>query len=196
MKIDFEKAIDRIGHPEQGRERFREILEDVFNLMISLARESERASVILAVARIDSDLEKLLQHVLHPKQGNGDSLFDSERPLSAFSAKITMARRLGVIDREFESALQILRRIRNEFAHEIEASTLSSDRNRDRLADLVKLFENTDLYKSGLALGVGKRHENTAEQEQMLVCVACIVADLVISTSSMRRVYVGHPLKP
>lgn len=194
--INFDDVVNRNGVPEGMRVRFRQMLEDVYNLMNSLALESERASVILAVARIDSDLEKLLQHVLHPKQGTADNLFDSERPLSAFSAKIALARRLGVIDGELESAIQIFRRIRNEFAHEIEASTLRSDRNRDRLAELVKKFEGTDLYEASLNLGIGKNHNKSSEQEQMLVCAACIVTTLMIGIDSLKRVDVGRPLTP
>ncbi len=194
--FNFDELTEMANPPLEIKERFRALIEDSFNLMQSLARESERASVILAVARIDSDLEKLLKHVLYPKSSSSDNLFDSERPLSAFSAKIALAGRLGVIDDELESALHILRRIRNEFAHEIEASTLSSDRNRDRLAELVKRFEHTDLYKRGIELGIGEAHGNSEQQQKMLVCVTCIVIVLQIGLDKLHKVDAGGRLSP
>ncbi|WP_175981406.1 hypothetical protein [Burkholderia sp. BCC1630] len=176
---------------DEAKEKMKGILGHVFKLMNSLAGESERASVILAVAWMDADLEKLLKKVLQPCSGGGDNLFDSDRPLGAFSAKITLARRLGVIDKDVESALQIMRRMRNEFAHELEASTLSSDRNRDRLTDLAKRFEHSDVYKAGLELGWAKNRQISPEHEKMLVCASCIAVLFQIGMNTLRPVDVG-----
>ncbi|MCA7900827.1 hypothetical protein LGM39_15720 [Burkholderia cepacia] len=177
--------------PEEAKERMKVILTHVFKLMNSLAHESERASVILAVAWLDSDLEKVLKKVLHPCSGGGDNLLDSDRPLGAFSAKITLARRIGVIDHEVESALQILRRMRNEFAHELEASTLSSDRNRDRLTELGKRFEHWNVYQTGISMGLAKNFNISPEHEKMLICVTCIVVLFQIGLNTLRKVDVG-----
>lgn len=54
-------------------EEITEYLRDVFGLFSSLIRESERASVILAAARLDVDLERLLKQVLYRHPGGTDS---------------------------------------------------------------------------------------------------------------------------
>lgn len=74
-----------------------------------LASESERAAVVLGVARLDNALEKYLKSILKPSQGGSDPLFGMERPLDTFSSKINLAYRIGIIDEDFEHALHITR---------------------------------------------------------------------------------------
>ena len=70
-----------------------------------LIKESERAAVVLGVARIDSELEKLIKAVLRRNSKDPDTLFDADGPLSTFSAKIRLAYRLNLIDADFERSL-------------------------------------------------------------------------------------------
>lgn len=137
---------------ELPKQEHVELIKDVFSFLGSLIRESERAAVVLAAARIDVDLERILKHVLHRHPGGTDSLFDSDRALGTFSAKIALAHRLGLIDEDFEHSLQMLRRIRNDFAHQLESESLSSTRQKPRLNELIKWVEHTDVYHSQLML--------------------------------------------
>jgi hypothetical protein len=82
-----------------------------------LAYEGERSLVIGGAARIDVGLERLLKAVMsRGPRGKDDNLFDPDRPLGTFSAKIKLAYRLGLLDDDVEHALQLIRKIRNDFA--------------------------------------------------------------------------------
>ena len=120
-----------------------------------LANESERATVILGVARLDVGLEYLLKAFMNPYPGGEDNLFDSDRPLGSFSAKIGLASRLGLIEPKFERALQIVRKLRNDFAHSIEKEILSVAPHKDRVYELVMLVQADSLWSGvGESLGV------------------------------------------
>ena len=108
--------------------------------------ESDRAAVVLGAAKLDYLLYQILTKHLLPNAGSRDDLFDSDGPLSTFSAKIHLTHRLGVIDSGFARALHLLRRIRNSFAHEISGCHLDSGAHRDRVRELVAPFESLQLY--------------------------------------------------
>lgn len=103
-----------------------------------LATEGERAAVVLGTARIDVELERLLKKIMRHNNGGSDNLFDADRPLGTLSAKITLAHRLNLIDDNVEHALQMLRKIRNDFAHSISKSSLSESHHKNRVRELVR----------------------------------------------------------
>ncbi|HJU70861.1 MAG TPA: hypothetical protein VJ603_03370 [Paucimonas sp.] len=173
-------------------EEQKELLTDIFGLTASLMRESERAAVIIAAARLDVDLERLLKHVLHHHPGGSDSLFDSDRAVGTFSAKIALCHRLGILDADLEHALQLVRKIRNDFAHQLEHESLSSPRQKPRLNELIRWAQNSNVYKSGIKAinAEGKSHEHI----QFTVCVVCMAAIVKHGLKSLTRVNVGRPL--
>lgn len=179
------------------KEQQATILKDIFSLVKSLLDESERAVVIIAAARLDADLEALLKHLLIPHPGGNDPLFEGDRMLGNFSAKINMAYRLGAIDNDFEHALQVLRKIRNDFAHQLDSESLSSTRQKSRLAILVRWAEKSDIYQAGLAMppAAGKSvPQRSHEHLQFVFCTVCMVVMLHTGLASLKRVNVGNPL--
>jgi DNA-binding MltR family transcriptional regulator len=101
--------------------------------------ESDRACAILAAAALDESLRRLLQKYLVPAPGRTDALLDgANAPLSSFSAKIDAAFRLGLVSEQFARDLHLIRKIRNDFAHDLEKSTFSDAAVADRVKELVK----------------------------------------------------------
>jgi hypothetical protein len=168
------------------------LVKDIAGFMGCLVRETERATVILAAARVDVDLEVLLKRVLHPHPGGADSLFDSDRALGTLSAKIDIAYRLGILSRDFEHALQMLRKIRNDFAHTLEHESLSSSRQKPRLNALIKWAEASKLYESPLAILKGEAR--TQEQAEFVACAICIAVLFKRGLRTLHRVNLGEPL--
>jgi hypothetical protein len=122
----------------------------------AFAAESDRAAVILAAAKLDELLAELLRSVLQPSPLAQDELFDTERPLSTFSAKIHLAHRLGLFDPAFARALHLVRRIRNSFAHETAKAQFDQSPHRDRIRELAALWDSPeDLDSIGLILANG-----------------------------------------
>lgn len=122
-------------------------MSQVSSFLVRLLFEGERSAVILGAARLDVALERSLLSRMSECSGSSDSLFGPDRPLSSFSAKVSLAARLGVIDGEVERALHLVRRIRNQFAHSIDDESLSLDRHRDRLAAACEQASKTDMWK-------------------------------------------------
>jgi hypothetical protein len=85
---------------------------------------------------------------MHHHPGGSDGLFDPERPLGKFASKIALAHRPGLVDHDVELALQLVRRIRNEFAHSVGSSSLSEAAHASRTRELGRLCGATDVYHS------------------------------------------------
>ena len=107
-------------------------------------RESDRAAVILASALIDDTLRELLDGYLLSCPSSSDPLFDGNGPMSSFSSRIELSYRLGLISRDFASGLNILRRIRNSFAHDLAGCSFESQSVRGRVDALCRLSKATE----------------------------------------------------
>ena len=105
-----------------------------------LSVENDRSAVILGAARLDIGLRHLLEHVLAPNTSTRDELLDNDGPLSSFSARIQMSFRLGLITADFVRALNLVRKIRNDFAHEASGASLTSGAHHDRVRELSRPF--------------------------------------------------------
>jgi hypothetical protein len=110
--------------------------------------ESDRAAVILGASKIDTLLSQLVSNVLLPFPGKEDDLLDEkrERPLSALSARISICHRLGIIDAQFAKSLHTVRKIRNDFAHEVSGTKLDAPPYRDQIRSLVNPYAVTELF--------------------------------------------------
>jgi len=109
--------------------------EDV--LKREFENESDRACVILGAALLDSALETLLRSFLLPSTSADDPLFDGANAcLSTYSARIEMAFRLGLIDPALARGLHLVRRIRNDFAHNVAGCTFKDSVVVGRLTEL------------------------------------------------------------
>ena len=102
-----------------------------------MATESERAMAVLAAAWIDSLLTRKLE-ILFSK-GNSktrQNLLNSDGPFASFSAKVNVTFCLGWIDVDVHHDLEVIRKIRNTFAHQIHGLSMDSP----AIKELVKTF--------------------------------------------------------
>ena len=99
-----------------------------------MIEERGRGAVLVGVSQVDTALERLLQAVLLPTAGHSESLFQADRPLGSFRARISQAHRLGLIETPVEQALHTLRRVRNAYAHSSDSASLSDPAYAERLS--------------------------------------------------------------
>lgn len=93
--------------------------------------------MIVAASMMDELLRSLLIAKLVPVSSSTDELFDgANAPLGTFSARIEMAYRIGLISVRFARDLHLVRRIRNDFAHNIHGASFDDTRVRQRIAEL------------------------------------------------------------
>lgn len=79
--------------------------------------ESERACAVLGAALLDAKLEDLCRRGLCEFQ---DELFGSMGPLGSFGARIRLARGLSWISPDVRFDLDLIRKVRNSFAHSFD----------------------------------------------------------------------------
>lgn len=134
---------------------------EVHVLLDELVREGQRALVIAGSARIDIALEHLLKRAMRHHAGTSDSLFDNDRPLGTFAAKIALAHRLSLVSDQIEKALELVRRIRNDFAHSVESANLCESAHSSRLRELLRVCDTPNFRT---VLENYRRREGVTEQ--------------------------------
>lgn len=103
---------------------------------VSLGNESDRGCVLVAAAFIDHVLADLLCTHFSNKE-TGERLVRARlSPLGTFSSRIMAAFALGLLTESEHKQLEIVRRIRNDFAHEFANVRFSESRIKERVQSL------------------------------------------------------------
>jgi DNA-binding MltR family transcriptional regulator len=95
---------------------------------------SPRAGAMVASAFLDEILKALiLLHMESLSDSEIEALFEPERPLASFSSKIKVARALGIIGPKTSHDLNLMREIRNAFAHSLRKMSFETPSVRQLL---------------------------------------------------------------
>ena len=96
-----------------------------WNRMIdSFHKESDRGAAVLVGGFVENYLGVYLQSLVVDAKVAGD-LFQAVGPLSSFSQRIAVARAFGFISKDDYDDLNVIRKIRNHFAHHPLAASFS-----------------------------------------------------------------------
>jgi len=93
--------------------RFREAISEIE------ASNSDRAAVIVASAFLEDHLTRVLQARMHENEKISREMFRASGPLGNFGTKIDLGFMIGVYGEKVRRELQIVKEIRNEFAHKL-----------------------------------------------------------------------------
>ena len=115
-------------------------------IALQMLEERGRGAVLVGVARVDAALEHLLQAVLAPATAKNDGLFLPDRPLGSIGAKVALASRMGLIDTGVERALNVLRKLRNAFAHSTDSASLADPVHSSGLMEVYQLARANPLW--------------------------------------------------
>ena len=118
------------------------------SFMNEFVGESDRAAVILGASKVEHLLGEILDKYLLPTPAASDDLLEGDAPLATFSARIKVCHRLGIIDDQFAKLLNIFRRLRNGFAHEVTSNSLSTGAARDRVAALAEPMAGRPFFEN------------------------------------------------
>ena len=114
-------------------------------------------AVILAASIFDNSLTELLKIYLTPNSSSTDDLFDGPNaPFSSFNSRIAIAYRLGLTSSKFTNDLHLIRKIRNEFAHNIHGCSFEDSRVKSRTLELYKETHKTRIepYRKNFPEGI------------------------------------------
>ncbi len=160
---------------EDEVERFSKFLSQ-FN------KESDRAAVILGAAKLEEALYQLLCATFLPAQGKKDELLEADAPLGTFASRIEVAFRLGLIDSEFSRALNLIRKIRNSFAHESGSISLAHGAHGDRIRELIQPFRKWNKYDVVLRL-INKSHTGLSSDFRAVLTALAIRLDRAVDNA-------------
>ena len=93
-----------------------EILE-LANFTQEFNRESDRGAALVAASLLDEQLRGILQAFFLDSKVSRDLLDVANAPLGTFSARISAAYALGLIQKNEFDELNLVRKIRNEYGH-------------------------------------------------------------------------------
>lgn len=94
-------------------------------------RESDRAAAVLSAAYLDAKLADLLKAAF-AVDSKGPELLDVNQPLGSFGPRTTLAEAVGLITHEERQDLELVRRIRNDFAHELHGLSFNTEKIASR----------------------------------------------------------------
>lgn len=92
--------------------------EQLSQLIAHLILQHDRAAAITLAAGVDQDLEILLRKFFVDEPNVVDKLMKGLAPLATFAARIESAYALGLISESERRNLNLIRKIRNDFAHQ------------------------------------------------------------------------------
>jgi DNA-binding MltR family transcriptional regulator len=121
-----------------------ELLTEFTAFRAALSQESDRGCALFAAAYLDTALADMLRASLVKNKKMDDDLFESQGPLSTFSAKIKLAYYLGKLSPSERRDLDTIRSIRNDFAHHAATIDFDSQSIRDRCSNLVIIWHSKD----------------------------------------------------
>ncbi len=159
-------AIFRKAGPQHG---------DVVALRLSLTPETDRGCALMATAYIDERLATLLKAYFVNDLKLMKELFAHSGPLGTFSSRIDVAYAVGLISSDLHREINLLRKIRNEFAHEHRVLTFESPAVKSRCGEL----------------SVSSHLSNIPSRRQFLTTLMMVLATLnvkIMRTRHRRRI--------
>lgn len=104
--------------------------QSVLSMGQIIVDESDRGCVLVAASFLEQELGSLLS-AFFVEGDEAKQLLRVDGPLGSFSSRIDASLALGLISRDVGRQLHLIRKIRNEFAHSVEA-TFDNPGVRDR----------------------------------------------------------------
>ncbi|MCC7699044.1 hypothetical protein [Janthinobacterium sp. EB271-G4-7A] len=92
-------------------------LQEIMDFRTSLTSETDRGSALMAAAFLDDRIKSLLAARLVDDKKLGRRVFEFNGPLGTFSSRIDFSYLLGLLPKNANRDLHLLRSIRNKFAH-------------------------------------------------------------------------------
>src|SRR6266852_3218445 len=181
-----------------------EVQNSEIAMMLMEQQESDRGCVIFGAAMLEDELESLLRGCCRTDMGTVkkvvDPLFRGYAPFSTFSAKIQVSYAFGFIPKHVYKTLDLVRKLRNDFAHEKSAVSFQSAKYESRLRAIFDSVEKRDApSKRELHPDDDEKlaHMGRTTKRQFLerlvfcLCVADTIARIQVASD-----FVSSPLMP
>lgn len=136
--------------------------EEYFNQVMNAP--SDLAAAILLAIDVEHHLEKSIIFYLQRRDdATLDMLIRDAGPLGTFNAKIVLAYALGIIDQDWMTILNTIRRIRNVFAHARKLTKFSTPEIRDQIYRLKEPKNSDESLSEAIRVARGITSPNMQE---------------------------------
>lgn len=125
----------------------KEIINKFQDFVPRIIGESEKSPILVGVTSIENELEKLIQYFLIESPTGIDDLFETGS-LSSFSSKISLARRIGLINNELQYAIDVMRKLRNNASRLDVPDIYNSEQIKDLIDDLLERYRDSSDFKN------------------------------------------------
>lgn len=127
MSIDSQKLSEEIEELKKinGLDLQEELKKELNN-------QSDRGVAIVCASILDEQLKDVLSSFFIENDRAKKELFNTGEPLSTFSSKIKMSYYLGLITENEYKNIEMIRKIRNDFAHRITGISFSDSSVKNR----------------------------------------------------------------
>ena len=154
-----------------------------------LEERNARSLIIVGASKVDNLLLQILNAYLLPKRAKAkepDELLDGDRPLGAFSARIKMCYRLGLIEETLCHVLEKLRQLRNPSAHSVAFDIMKSP-TREHLADLCNSVTKRNSFRHTRECYFHSTPLNNIEELQCVLLTLCVLLEAIRKKTSTTR---------
>lgn len=122
---------------EDGHESHPRKLSEIVKFRQLLTNESDRGCVLVGTSLIDLDLKNMISaHFIGVHLKDQKEFLEGQGPLATFSSRIKLSYFLGLISEDTYRDCNIIRKIRNEFAHKHEDISFQSPQIKSRCLSL------------------------------------------------------------
>lgn len=161
------------------------IANELSDLAFTLARESDRGMALTGAAMLDDSLEILIKVHLLDKPKLVISLLGPDRPLGTFSGRIKLAYLLGLLEESEFRDLEVVRKIRNDCAHNRGDVDFGAAPHKDRIAELNAPKQTAELLKTFFAESLTDKGQ--LPRNQLLIGICYLGAWLNHRTDAVKR---------
>lgn len=130
----------REAHKEMTKDlppRLAKMADETFEFRHTLNHESDRGCALMAASYLDEQLKLLLEENLVENKKIADGLFDFNGAIGTFSSRIDMSYMMGLLPESVRKDLHLIRKIRNEFAHNPQPMDFDTQKLNDLCMNLV-----------------------------------------------------------
>jgi len=132
------RALEAVTVPPKADGWIIHATKNVEDALEEIKHGGDRAAAIVAASLVEAHLTTAMKATLHRNEKIVNELFRNSGPLGNFSTKIDLAFLIGMFSAECHKELNIIRTVRNLFAHDLRIKGFASQRMTDLVSNLVK----------------------------------------------------------
>lgn len=139
---------------------------------------------------LDDALEVLLKAHMLDRAKIVDSIIDLDRPLGTFSSRIKIAYLLGLLEESEFRDLELIRKIRNDCAHNRGDVDFGGAPHKDRIAELHTPKHAEELFNTFFAESF--TDEGRSPRNQLLIAISVLGVWLIYRADKAKRITVPN----